>query len=264
MCLVAFQKIFRKIFSGVWKRRRKTQIQKNTSHNPRKNSSTTTRRDRTHAVDRNPRSRSTARSWSRLLRELAIDGAISRRRDRDRRIFLSDLAIFLDGSSSRISRPTYDMSRTRIFLSHRRSQSRSGAQPTARSHDDEIAFDASPLARARSLSLSHFPEMLWRENRSVNLFPWTKAFFFDQRISISGKAFPEVIFTQNKHSRNLQSNECVDVWMRWPGNDFKLSFDANKKKKKILDVALWGPFENNLFNWNWIFFIHRIISKVKM
>ena len=34
MCLVAFQKIFRKIFSGVWKRRRKTKIQKNTSHNP--------------------------------------------------------------------------------------------------------------------------------------------------------------------------------------------------------------------------------------
>ena len=27
-CLVAFQKIFRKIFSGVWKRRRKTQIRK--------------------------------------------------------------------------------------------------------------------------------------------------------------------------------------------------------------------------------------------
>ena len=33
-CLVAFQKIFWKKFSGVWKRRRKTQIQKNTSHNP--------------------------------------------------------------------------------------------------------------------------------------------------------------------------------------------------------------------------------------
>ena len=37
MCLVAFQKIFRKIFYGVWKRRRKTQIHKNTSHNPEKN-----------------------------------------------------------------------------------------------------------------------------------------------------------------------------------------------------------------------------------
>ena len=28
MCLVAFQKIFRKIFSGIWKRRRKTQPRK--------------------------------------------------------------------------------------------------------------------------------------------------------------------------------------------------------------------------------------------
>ena len=28
MCLDVFQKIFRKIFSGVWKRKRKTQIRK--------------------------------------------------------------------------------------------------------------------------------------------------------------------------------------------------------------------------------------------
>ena len=129
MCLVAFQKIFRKIFSGVWKRR-KTQIQKNTSHTTQK----------------------------KLINndKFAIDGAIaiSRRRDRDRRIFL-------DGSSSRISRPTYDMSQSRIgeialsiAISIRRSRS------TARSRDGEIAFVASPLARARSLSLSHFPEML--------------------------------------------------------------------------------------------------------
>ena len=41
-----------------------------------------------------------------------------------------------------------------------------------------------------------------------------------------------------KFPRNLQSNGCVDIWMRWPGNDFKLSFDANKQKKLFLDVAL--------------------------
>ena len=72
-CLVAFQKIFRKIFSSVWKRRRKTQIQKNTSHNPGKNHQRwhwTPFDDR--AVDRDLRSRSTARSRSRLLREIAI------------------------------------------------------------------------------------------------------------------------------------------------------------------------------------------------
>ena len=42
-------------------------------------------------------------------------------------------------------------------------------------------------SRARALSLSHFSEILWRENRSVKWFPWSKAFFFGQRISISGK-----------------------------------------------------------------------------
>ena len=45
----------------------------------------------------------------------------------------------------------------------------------------------SSRARARSLSLSHFPEMIWRENRSVKAFPWSKAFFLSQRISISRK-----------------------------------------------------------------------------
>ena len=47
------------------------------------------------------------------------------------------------------------------------------------------------LSRARalslSLSLSHFPEMLWRENRSVKSFPWSKAVFLGQWISISRK-----------------------------------------------------------------------------
>ena len=38
-CLVAFQKIFRKIFSGVWKRRRKTQIRKTQATNPGKHKS---------------------------------------------------------------------------------------------------------------------------------------------------------------------------------------------------------------------------------
>ena len=59
-CLVAFQKIFRKIFSGVWKRRRKTQIQKNTSHNPDRTVDRDRRRERDLAFF--VRSRSTAQS----------------------------------------------------------------------------------------------------------------------------------------------------------------------------------------------------------
>ena len=97
-CLVAFQKIFRKIFSGVWKRRRKTQIQKNTSHNP----------DR--AIRR-------SRSRSRLLREIAIDGAISRSIDSDLNPVRS-----LEGkiASTAIS--------IRCNLAKVRSQSRSGCE----------------------------------------------------------------------------------------------------------------------------------------
>ena len=128
MCLVAFQKIFRKIFSGVWKRRRKTQ--------PRKNSNTVQILP-LGSLAGFARSRSTARS---CRREIAINGAITRRRDRDRRIFLSDLAIFLDGSSSRIAR--------------RRDLAKARSRSTARSCRREIAFVASPLACERSLSLS--------------------------------------------------------------------------------------------------------------
>ena len=128
MCLVAFQKIFRKIFSGVWKRRRKTQIQKNTSHNPEKTqtqfkfflSDLSPARSREGEIAIDGSSSRISRSSSTDLPLGSLTGAISRRRDRDQR---RDLAV------------------TR-------------SRPTARSRDGEIAFVASPLARARSLSLS--------------------------------------------------------------------------------------------------------------
>ena len=107
-----------------------------------------------------PTTNSVRRPRRRLRSKIAIDGAISQRRDRDRRIFLSYLAIFLDGSSSRISRPTYDMSRSRIFLSRRRSRSRSGAISPSRDRDQrcDLAMARSRssllLLRARALSLS--------------------------------------------------------------------------------------------------------------
>ena len=170
MCLVAFQKIFRKIFSGVWKRIRKTQIQKNTSHNP--------------DPVRRPR--------RRLRSEIAIDGVIAispSSRDRDRRRDLAkarsrslrDRDLRRDLAKGR--------SRSRIFLSclhtrsrdrrfarsRRRSRSRSGAISRRRYRDQwrdlattrsrstatgmfagEIAIGAEwrSRSRARSLSLS--------------------------------------------------------------------------------------------------------------
>ena len=48
-----------------------------------------------------------------------------------------------------------------------------------------------------------------------------------------------------KFPRNLQSNGCVDIWMRWPGNDFKLIFDAKKKYIYISWRCIMRPFENN-------------------
>ena len=127
MCLVAFQKIFRKIFSGVWKRRRKTQIQKNTSHNPEKNHQQRQIQSDDRAIDCDPRSRSTTRSrslafFARLQStarsregEIAIDDAISRSVDRD--LESSSLAVDRDlatarsQSTTRSRRPTLLLSR---------------------------------------------------------------------------------------------------------------------------------------------------------
>ena len=155
-----------KIFWCLEKKKENTNLEKHKPQ-PRKNSNTvqilplgslagaiSLRRDRDQRRDLTiARSRSTARSHegeiaidessSRISRSSSMDlplgslaGAISRRRDRDRRIFLSDLVIFLDGSSSRISRRRRrDLARREIVLLLSR-------------------------ARALSLSLSHFPEML--------------------------------------------------------------------------------------------------------
>ena len=98
-CLVALQKIFRKIFSGVWKRRRKTQIQKNTSHNPGKNHPRRQIQSDDRAVDRDPR----LRSRSSLLREIAIHGAIA--------ISRSTAPIAIDAARSRSREARHDRDR---------------------------------------------------------------------------------------------------------------------------------------------------------
>ena len=77
MCLVAFQKIFRKIFSGVWKRRRKTQIQKNTSHNPEKNHQRRQIQSDDRAVDCDLAFFARSRSRLGLELELRLELAIS-------------------------------------------------------------------------------------------------------------------------------------------------------------------------------------------
>ena len=78
MCLVAFQKKFRKIFSSVWKRRRKRQNPEKHGQNPKKKSSNPVKlregRERGDWVRRGARSHSVGKGEiGAVLREIAID-----------------------------------------------------------------------------------------------------------------------------------------------------------------------------------------------
>ena len=135
------------------------------------------------------RERARAREEKRRMhsrrREIAPDWDRDRRRERK----IQDREISYVGERGR-SEIVIDASRDRaidrnLAFARSRRWSRSREEGEIAINGAISSSDASPLARA--LSLSHFPEMLWRENRSVNWFPWSKAFFFGQRISISGK-----------------------------------------------------------------------------
>ena len=176
MCLVAFQKIFRKIFSGVWKRRRKTQIQKNTSHNPEKNHQRRQIQSDNRVVDRDlaffARSRSTA-SRDRDLREITIDGAISQSVDRDlgssSLAYIRDLAI--DASRDRAVDRDLDPARSRegeIAIN--------GA--ISRRQDRVRRFSSRARARALSLSLSLIFRKCFEGKIEVKMISVVKGIFF--------------------------------------------------------------------------------------
>ena len=73
MCLVAFQNIFRKIFSGVWKRSWKTRRKR---QNPEKSGHT----QKNTARSRNRRHDLGSRSERTVLREIAISRSVDRER----------------------------------------------------------------------------------------------------------------------------------------------------------------------------------------
>ena len=124
MCLVAFQKIFRKIFSGVWKRRRKIQIQKKTQATTQKKIAINGERGRSEiAID--------------ASRDRAVDRDLAKKaRSRSRRrtgFVVVDRRCDLGSSSPAVDRDL----------------------DPARARRREIApLIASPLACARSFSLS--------------------------------------------------------------------------------------------------------------
>ena len=101
-------------------------------------------------------------------------------------------------------------------------RSRSTALVLANNADWSLDVRTAPTgslspSRALVLSLSLSLEFIWSENRNGNSFPYSRPFFLGQQKSISGKfyfpnqpntrisgkAFPEMIFTQNKHSLSL-------------------------------------------------------------
>ena len=133
MCLVAFQKIFRKIFFGVWKRRRKTQIQKKTQATTQKKIAINGERGRSEIAIDASRDRAVDRDLAKKAR--------SRSRSRRRTGFVVvDRRCDLGSSSLAVDRDL----------------------DPARARRREIAsLIASPLACARSLSLSlsHFLEI---------------------------------------------------------------------------------------------------------
>ena len=154
MCLVAFQKIFRKIFSDVWKRRRKRQTQEKYHQRSRSEIAISSVRSRDQRCDLAINGASSQR------RDLAIDASrdhdLGRRRDRNQ---LRDLAM----ARSREGEITIDASRDRVVDRDLRSDRRTGARKIGAAWSSESAGDrrtdwnvSSSLARARSLSLSFF------------------------------------------------------------------------------------------------------------
>ena len=148
MCLVAFQKIFRKIFSGVWKRKRKRQNPEKHLQNLKEPTQSTTAKHRSRdrwrrstvreidgerstvrdlAKHRSRRSRSvarrSARSRSTARSREASFASIAKRRSTLREIAISRSIVRVDREAS-LHAPR-DRDRWRDLAKHRSRQSRS-------------------------------------------------------------------------------------------------------------------------------------------
>ena len=146
---------------------------------------------------------------------IAIDGAIAIR-DRDRVAF--------SARSRSTARSRDPRSRSRIFLTRRRSQRRDCDQ-----RRDLAVRRFSSRVRVLSLSLSFFGNAL-KGKQKCKLISVVKGIFFGStdfnfwkiefpnqpNSLISGKAFPEVIFTQNKHSLSGVRSSKVQVFSTSP------------------------------------------------
>ena len=212
MCLVVFQKIFRKIFSGVWKMLQgKRQNQKN-KHNTQ--------------IDAYDRRRSTTRCFVNSNPTTSRSSEAPRRFARSRSTARSRTASIAIGTKarSRSTAQSREAPRRRV----RDLGSRSTALVLANGADWSLDVRTAPTgslspscALALSLSLSLRNSFEVKIGMEIH-FRSQSLFFLGQRKSISGKfyfpdqlntrisrkAFPEMIFTQNKHSLNGLSVTC--------------------------------------------------------
>ena len=182
MCLVAFQKIFRKIFSGVWRRRRKRQTQTN-PNKPR-------RRRRRH---------------DRTTRRLTI--AIDERCDRQARSLD-------DRTAHRSRRSSIDERVCRMIapLVDRR---------TARSTIGALWSGLSLLSLSLSLfpkiiwseneGVKSFTGQRWKFRSTGSHFPENEIYRCCQTPEFGGKWFPKIIFPQNKHTLNWQWKKKIKI-----------------------------------------------------
>ena len=160
MCLVAFSQIFRKIFSSVWKRRRKRQTQKN-MNKTQIDAWCLTGFDGAvlcefqfdnHVVDRDlMKHRAASRDHDRREGEIMIDDAILQNDDQ------REGEIAINGVKAR--------SRSTAWDHDLRSQSTTLVLANRADWSSVSAFFS------LSLSLSLSPKFIWSENRNENSFP---------------------------------------------------------------------------------------------
>ena len=218
MCLVVFQKIFRKIFSGVWKMLQGKDKTRKTNTAPKLTLDWARQRGASRAPvwwprrwsrsreapRRFARSRSTARSCEASI-------AISAKARLRSTVWSREASIAISRSTTPIAIGVKASLQSRIAIDGAGACERRRLQLGCANGADWLCFS---LSCSRSLSLSLWNSFEVKIGTEIHFRSQSLFFFFGQRKSISGKfyfpdqpntrisekAFPEMIFTQNKHS----------------------------------------------------------------
>ena len=144
MCLVAFQKNFRKIFSGVWKRRRKRQTQKNTDKTQKN----------TDKTQKKPKKKNHQQSTLDWVRRRGASQAPIRRSRSTAQSHEGEIAIFARSQSTSRSREASNAISNRGHRTRARELDADWSSGFVGDHRTRLELGLLPLARTLSLSLS--------------------------------------------------------------------------------------------------------------